>query len=75
VGCRSKIMKDVIRVKKTVYHTDVGMKFGGQPFWHHLECFAKICANEYGFYLSGEKLPGYGNLNKKDQSIVSQVLP
>jgi poly [ADP-ribose] polymerase len=68
-------MKDVIRIKKTVYHTEVGMKFGGQPFWHHLECFAKICANEYGFYLSGEKLPGFNKLNKKDQTIVSQALP
>jgi poly [ADP-ribose] polymerase 1 len=75
VGCRSKIVKDIVRVKKTVYHTEVGMKFGGQPFWHHLECFAQIRSDEYGFYLSGEKLPGFKSLSEDDQDIVRKALP
>lgn len=75
VGCRSKIVKDAVRVKKTVYHTEVGMKFGGQPFWHHLECFAQIRGDEYGFFLSGEKLPGFKSLTEEDREIVLKALP
>lgn len=41
-GCKLKIMKGEIRAKKTVYDTDVGMKYGGQPLWHHIECFDKV---------------------------------
>ena len=41
-GCQVKIMKDEVRVKKIFYDTEVGMKFGGQPFWHHLDCFSKV---------------------------------
>lgn len=43
-GCRQKIAKSIVRVKKVVYTTEVGINFGGQPLWHHLECFAKVCA-------------------------------
>lgn len=67
-------MKGVVRVFKTVYDTEVGMKFGGQPFWHHLECFAQICDNDYGFNLSGEKLPGYKTLEAADQQAVRDAL-
>lgn len=41
-GCRQKIAKSIVRVKKVVYTTEVGINFGGQPLWHHLECFAKV---------------------------------
>lgn len=41
-GCRQKIMKNLVRVKKVIYDTEVGMSFGGQPLWHHLDCFAKV---------------------------------
>lgn len=41
-GCENKIVKGEIRIKKTVYDTEVGMKYGGQPLWHHYECFAKV---------------------------------
>lgn len=43
-GCRQKILKDEVRCKKLIYDTEVGMRFGGQPLWHHLECFAKVNA-------------------------------
>lgn len=74
VGCRNKIMKDELRVKKIVYHTEVGMKFGGQAFWHHLNCFAVI-REDYGFFLSGEKLPGFKHLSEEDQEVVEEALP
>lgn len=38
VGCQNKIMKEDIRIKKIVYDTEVGAKFGGQSLWHHLNC-------------------------------------
>lgn len=41
-GCRQKIAKAIVRVKKVVYTTEVGINFGGQPLWHHLECFAQV---------------------------------
>lgn len=50
------------------------MKFGGQAFWHHLTCFAGIRA-EYGFFLSGEKLPGFKSLSEEDQDTVKKAIP
>ncbi|XP_063703096.1 poly [ADP-ribose] polymerase isoform X2 [Culicoides brevitarsis] len=73
-GCQIKILKDVVRVKKTVYDTEVGMKFGGQAIWHHLDCFAKI-RDELGFYECGDKLPGFNTLSKDDQKEVRKMLP
>lgn len=75
VGCRSRIMKGDVRVKKVVYFTEVGMRFGGQAFWHHLQCFAEICGNEYEFHLSGEELPGFSSLSTADQQMVVKALP
>lgn len=73
-GCQIKILKDVVRVKKTVYDTEVGMKYGGQPLWHHLDCFAKV-RDDLGYYESGDKLPGFNTLNKDDQKLVKKTLP
>lgn len=75
VGCRSKIMKNVVRVKKIVYTTEVGMRYGGQPFWHHLECFSAVRLNEYGYFLGGENLIGFGNLSAEDQQLVKDMIP
>lgn len=38
-GCEIKIIKDEVRIKKIVHDTEIGMKFGGQSIWHHVECF------------------------------------
>lgn len=57
-----------------MYDTEVGMKFGGQPFWHHLECFATI-RGEYDFFISGDNLPGFKALEKNDQKLVLDALP
>jgi poly [ADP-ribose] polymerase 1 len=73
VGCQNKIMKENIRVKKIVYDTEVGAKFGGQPLWHHLNCFVSI-RGDYGFYLGGESLPGFENLSASDRKQVKKVL-
>lgn len=73
VGCQNKIMKEDIRVKRVVYDTEVGMKFGGQPFWHHLNCFASI-RGDYGYYLGGEDLPGFRDLSAADKKIVKKAI-
>lgn len=73
VGCQNKIMKEDIRVKRVVYDTEVGMKFGGQPFWHHLNCFASI-RGDYGYYLGGEDLPGFSDLSAADKKIVKKAI-
>lgn len=73
-GCRNKIMKGLVRVSKTVYFTEIGMKFGGQKFQHHLECFASICRKDYKFYLGGDKLPGFNQLKATDQQHVMEII-
>jgi poly [ADP-ribose] polymerase len=73
VGCGSLIMKEQIRVKKMDYDTEVGQKFGGQPLWHHLECFNQVKA-DYNFYLAGSDLPGFRNLSPADQKIVKETI-
>ena len=59
-GCQIKIPKDEVRIKKTVYDTEVGMKFGGQA---KLED-AKL-RTELRYLESGKKLPGFASLSKK----------
>jgi poly [ADP-ribose] polymerase 1 len=73
VGCNGKIMKEDLRVKKVVYDTEVGMKFGGQPKWHHLECFVSV-RHDYGFYVGGESLPGFNSLSAADKKKVKEAL-
>jgi poly [ADP-ribose] polymerase 1 len=73
-GCMIKIIKDEVRVKKTVYDTEVGMKFGGQAIWHHLDCFAKL-RTDLGYFVSGDQLPGYSYLKKEDKTLVLKALP
>lgn len=73
VGCQNKIMKEDVRVKKVVFDTEVGFKFGGQPLWHHLECFAKI-RGDYGFYLGGDQLPGFSSLSPEDKKTVKKAI-
>jgi len=74
VGCQLKIMKEDVRVKKTVFDTEVGMKFGGQALWHHLTCFAQL-RHEYDFYVGGELLPGFSELSPEDKKEVKKALP
>lgn len=52
-----------------MYDTEVGAKFGGQPLWHHVSCFAKE-RNELLFFAGGESIPGFETLKKEDQKIV-----
>lgn len=61
--------QDEIRICKILYDTEVGMKYGGQPRWHHLPCFVK-CRNELLYFAGGENLPGFDDLKKADQIIV-----
>lgn len=73
VGCQNLIMKDDIRVKRTVHDTEVGAKFGGQALWHHLSCFASI-RGDYSFYLGGENLPGFKSLSPEDKKTVKDQI-
>ncbi|XP_061389126.1 poly [ADP-ribose] polymerase [Musca vetustissima] len=73
-GCEQKILKDQIRIRKTVYDTEVGMKYGGQPLWHHVECFAQL-RGELGWFVAGENLPGFNSLSAEDKEIVKKALP
>lgn len=41
-GCQDKIIKDTLRVKKMDYESEVAAKIGGEPLWHHFECFIKV---------------------------------
>ncbi|XP_032579279.1 poly [ADP-ribose] polymerase isoform X1 [Drosophila sechellia] len=73
-GCEQKISKDLVRLRKTVYDTEVGMKYGGQPLWHHLECFAQL-RSELGWFASGEDMPGFQSLADDDQAKVKNAIP
>ncbi|KAG5673403.1 hypothetical protein PVAND_003458 [Polypedilum vanderplanki] len=72
-GCGNNIMVNEVRIKKMDYTTEVGMKFGGQPFWHHVDCFAKI-RGDYNFYLDGSDLPGFSELSPADKKIVKKAI-
>lgn len=67
-------MKDQIRIRKTVYDTEVGMKYGGQPLWHHVECFAQL-RGELGWFDTGENLPGFKSLKEEDRKDVKTKIP
>ncbi|XP_032296678.1 poly [ADP-ribose] polymerase [Drosophila virilis] len=73
-GCELKISKDEVRVFKTVYDTEIGMKYGGQKVWHHLECFAQM-RSDVGWFDTGENLPGYKLLKDEDKELVLKLLP
>ncbi|XP_049866080.1 poly [ADP-ribose] polymerase [Pectinophora gossypiella] len=71
--CDIKICKDEIRVCKIMYDTEVGMKYGGQPFWHHVQCFNEE-RDTLGYMAGGEDLPGFNLLKKDDQKIVKEAI-
>ncbi|XP_039233262.1 poly [ADP-ribose] polymerase isoform X7 [Drosophila yakuba] len=73
-GCEQKIIKDLVRLRKTVYDTEVGMKYGGQPLWYHLDCFAQL-RSELGWFDSGDNMPGIKSLADDDQAEVKNALP
>ncbi|XP_043656908.1 poly [ADP-ribose] polymerase isoform X2 [Drosophila teissieri] len=73
-GCEQKINKDLIRLRKTVYDTEVGMKYGGQPLWYHLDCFTQL-RSELGWFDSGDNVPGFKSLADDDQAEVKNALP
>lgn len=73
-GCEQKILKDQVRVKKVSYDSEVGMKYGGQPLWHHLDCFAKL-RTELGWFSDAAQLPGYNDLKKEDKAKATEALP
>lgn len=73
-GCHLKISKDEVRIKKVAHDTEVGMRFGGQAVWYHVECFAQL-RTELGWFESADKLPGFNTLSKEDQQIAKKHIP
>ncbi|XP_053602526.1 poly [ADP-ribose] polymerase [Plodia interpunctella] len=71
--CEIKICKDEVRIRKTVFDTDVGAKYGGQPLWHHVKCFAEA-RHELQFFAGGEVLPGFTDLSEEDQKMVKDTI-
>lgn len=69
-----KISKDEVRIKKVVHDTEIGMKFGGQAIWHHVECFAQL-RSELGWFETAEKLPGFKSLSKDEQQEARKHIP
>lgn len=61
-------------MKKISFDSDVGMKYGGQPLWHHLDCFAKL-RSELSWFGAGNQLPDYKSLNVADKAKVDAALP
>lgn len=56
-----------------MYDTEVGSKYGGQPLWHHVKCFAE-CRSNLLYFAGGESLPGFNSLKKEDQEIVKNEI-
>lgn len=73
-GCHLKIIKDEVRIKKVAHDTEIGMKFGGQAIWHHVECFAQL-RSELGWFESAEKLPGFKTLSEDDKKSTKKHIP
>lgn len=72
-GCGNLIANEEVRVIYTCYETEVGERFGGQAFSHHVSCFAQ-CRGKYNYYLGGADLPGFRNLDKEDQKTLKNEI-
>lgn len=42
--------------------------------WHHLKCFAQV-RSDLKYYESGDKLPGFKNMNDEDQAQIKKEIP
>ncbi|XP_065370938.1 poly [ADP-ribose] polymerase [Calliphora vicina] len=73
-GCEQNILKGQVRIRKTVHDTEIGMKYGGQALWHHVECFAQL-RGELGWFDTGENLPGFKSLKDEDKADIKKALP
>ncbi|XP_026751130.1 poly [ADP-ribose] polymerase [Galleria mellonella] len=71
--CEIKICKGEVRISKTVFDTEIGAKYGGQPLWHHVKCFAEA-RSELLYFAGGESLPGFKTLKKEDQKMIADEI-
>lgn len=72
--CKEQILRNEIRIKKTVYDTDIAARFGKEILWNHMHCFV-IQRNFYAFQLGGNTLPGFDMLQPAHQVIIKEALP
>ncbi|EZA56984.1 Poly [ADP-ribose] polymerase [Ooceraea biroi] len=73
-GCEEKIIKGETRISKKDYESEEARRFGGLDRWYHVECFVKLRA-DFGYYESGDKLPGAKQLSKEDLQNLKDALP
>jgi len=73
-GCEEKIIKGETRISKKDYESDDARRYGGLDRWHHVECFVKLRA-DFGYYESGDQLPGAKELSKEDLQKLKAALP
>lgn len=71
--CNDTIFYNEIRVKTTIYDSEIASKFGKEIQWHHLHCFV-FSREQHGFRLSGEMLPGFNDLQEIHQQIVKDAI-
>lgn len=75
-GCFQMIPKGQIRIKKTVYDTDIALRFGSQAICHHVDCFADAkVRSDVKWYESAEKLPGFEMLSDDEKATVLEQIP
>lgn len=72
--CNEQIVRNEIRIKKIVFDSDLGVKFGKEILRNHLHCFV-FHRDLYAFKFSGEFLPGFGGLQQAHREIVKKALP
>lgn len=72
--CKEKIFRNEIRIKKTIYDSEVAAQFGKELLWNHMHCFV-LQRDFFVFNFSGEKLPGFEALITSHQDIIREALP
>lgn len=72
--CKEQIFRNELRIKKTVYDSDVAAQFGKEILWNHMHCFV-IQRDLFKYELGGDKLPGFMTLQPAHQVIIREALP
>lgn len=75
--CKKMIRAPEIRLKNVQYTADLMVENGthrGSATWYHIPCFVRS-RRKLGWLESGEHLPGFKRLLKKDKEIVQEQVP
>ena len=72
--CKEEILRNEIKIKKTVYDTEIADQFGKEIQLNHMHCFV-MQRDLFKFQFGGNKLPGFSSLQAAHQVYISEVLP